>query len=126
VTRRWAVGLFLLGLSVPWVTLFATNAAMGAPSVAYEASGCTRWCHDRGCRHDPVLPDGLTSDKGLYGQTIRALTMGESLGTQRGRWLYGGANLLLFVVGWPGLMATLLGVGLWQRVEIGRRRESHG
>jgi len=116
--RLW----FLLAVGSPWLVLFSTNALMASPALEYQVDRCTRYCHDRGCRHEPSLPDAIAGDAGLYGNTIRALLTAGSqsgLGKRDG---YGAVNLLLFCVAWPGFMLVLLGTGLYQRVRIGRQR----
>ncbi len=122
VTWRRAIVVLILAGIVPWATLFATNAWLGEPPWPHDPDHCTRRCHDRGCPHDPRLPDVLTSDEGLYGATIHALFEAGSsagLGRQIG---YGLANLVLFCAVWPGLIWGLLAVGLAQRVRLRRLR----
>jgi len=114
--------ILVLAAVSPWATLLATNAVMGEPVRTWDPEQCTRRCHDRGCHHDPVLPEVIAGDDGLYGKTIHALYeagAGMGLGRQIG---YGLANLLLFCALWPGLMWGLLAVGLEQRVRIRRLR----
>ncbi len=102
----------------PWVILFGVNYAMGTPVVEYRSDECTRDCHNRGCRHDPLLPDFFTSNRGLFGRAVMALhAMGDSSGLGRCRG-YGAANLVVFCVIWPGLMLLLVGVVTWQRLEL--------
>ena len=116
--RAWF--LFLLAATLPWGAMFATNALMGTPPSTYSASECTRACHDRGCHHDPVLPKALTSDAGLFGQTINALVSAGSNSGLSGHEGYGAVNLALFCGLWPGGMLALLGIGLRQRVRLAR------
>lgn len=106
---------------LPWTIVAGVNETMGKPSAAFDLTECTRACHDHGCSHNPVLPDALTSDEGLFGETIRALKRSgraTGLGARKG---YGLANLLLFCVVWPALMLGLLGAAVWQ-YDILRRR----
>ena len=122
--RPWtARAILLLAVVSPWGALFATNAAMGRTDPTWHPDRCTRHCHDHGCAHDPVLPDLLTADRGLYGATIRALFDAgrlTGLGANEG---YGLVNLALFCAAWPGAMLALLAIGLSQRVRLRRRRE---
>ena len=104
--------------TAPWCVLFGTNAYLGDPAAVYRADRCTRHCHDHGCPHEPLLPERLTSDRGLYGWTIRALyRAGEHTELARSTG-YGLVNLLLFCALWPGLMLALLALALSQRVRI--------
>ena len=68
------------------------------------------------CRHaaQSTLPVELTSDHGLYGQTIRALHGSGSTGNA----VYGFLNLALFVGLWPTLMFDLFAIALWQRLRL--------
>jgi len=122
VTRTVAALVLVAAIAAPWGILFAVNGIMGEPERGHWAGHCTRHCHDHGCPHDPVLPDLLTSDDGVYGWTIRALyAAGMRTGLDRARG-YGLANLALFCAAWPGVMWALLAVGLAQRVRIRERR----
>lgn len=122
MTRPVAAALLVLALISPWAVLFGTNALRETPVTAHLADECTHHCHDRGCPHDPALPGWLTSDQGLYGRTIHALyAAGSVTGLDRATG-YGLANLVLLCAAWPGLMATLLAVGLHQRVRIREAR----
>lgn len=108
----------------PWVVLGTVNAAMGTPDEAAAVERCTRACHHQGCRHEPALPPWLTSDRGLFGETIRLLfRLGDasSLGRRRG---YAVANLLFFCALWPALVLTLLAIAVWQRMTIRARRRA--
>jgi hypothetical protein len=81
---------------------------------------------DPGLRKRAIGPDqlsaALTGNDGLYGQVIRALYVGES--KSLGAAVYGVVNLGLFVIGWPGFMVFLSGVGLWQRRVIWRHKRA--
>lgn len=102
----------------PWAALFAVNLSAGKPTVGVNADRCTRYCHNRGCPHEPVLPASLSSNEGLFGQTIRGLhKMGGATGLGRFQG-YGAANLAVFVLLWPALMLALLAVVTWQRLKI--------
>ncbi len=114
--------ILVLAAAAPWLALASVNAAMGTPERAWRADRCTRACHDRGCRHPPRLPEVISGDSGLYGATIRGLTVvGEASGLGRRRG-YAAANLLLFCVGWPGLMLALLALVLRQRGRLSALR----
>jgi len=92
----------------------------GVPDEPYAKSTCTWSCHNRTCRHTPRLPAILTSDRGLFGRTIRALGhAGSALSSDR-RTGYGAANLLLFCLIWPGTMYVLAVTALRQRVRLAR------
>ncbi len=125
MTRSLAATLLLLALTVPWIALFATNALRETPTPQHHADRCTRHCHDHNCPHDPALPGWLTSDQGLYGKTIRALYAGGGLTGLDRNTGYGLANLVVFCAVWPGAMALMLAVGLFQRVRI-RELRSRG
>jgi hypothetical protein len=123
VTRALALTILVAAAVLPWATLLATNAWLGTPDRWHEQHRCTRSCHDRGCPHDPWLPDLLASDEGLYGHTIHALfEAGRSTGLEA-RTGYGLVNLVLFCAVWPGLMWGLLALGLAQRLRLRRLRE---
>jgi len=118
MTRTVAAIVLVAAVAGPWCFLLGTNALFGEPDTIHRPDRCTRHCHDHGCHHDPVLPDLLTSDHGLYGWTIRALyAAGDNTGLDRSTG-YGLANLVVFCVLWPGLMLALLAIGLIQRVRI--------
>ena len=73
---------------------------------------CTRYCHNHGCKHTPVLPDLLTGDQYLYGETIHFLyQFGEGfrlfLPISRSEG-YGLANLLIFCIFVPTIHFGLL------------------
>jgi hypothetical protein len=122
---RTAGLLFLLAVGGPWLVLFSTNGLMAPPATAYQLDRCTRYCHDKGCRHDASLPDAMAGRhggrQGLYGKTIEGLVAAGSR-SSLGNKGYKAVNLLLFCVVWPGSMLVLLGTGLYQRVLIGRQR----
>lgn len=118
--RKLAILTATLALvaSAPWAILYGVDAAMGRPPSSFSPDRCTRHCHDRGCRHEPVLPASLTSSQGLFGDTVRALhVMGRAtgLGPNVG---YGVVNIVIFCVLWPGAMLWLVGVVTWQRLKI--------
>lgn len=111
-----ALWIYALPLVAPWAILVAVNASArdvplaraSLPREPWRAERCTWACHNRGCRHRPVLPAALTGDRGLFGATIRGLhAVGGGLSRDRGVG-YGAANLLLLCLGWPALM-----YGLW-------------
>ncbi len=109
--------------ALPWVILFGVNATMGEPPTRFDREQCTRHCHDRGCRHQPVLPPSLTSSAGLFGDTVRGLHwLGArtGLGPRRG---YGVANLLIFCILWPGLMLALVGLATNQWLDLRNPRQ---
>lgn len=146
-----ATALLLGALVGPWAVLFGLNASMADHPVsteAFEPDRCTRACsgfptapipelaadivrHQRAgalrtgsCRHaaQAALPASLTGDQGLYGDVIRGLFAGQR--GSGGRIVYGTANIVLFVLVWPGTMLALLALGLAQRVRITRLREA--
>jgi hypothetical protein len=111
-----------IAATAPWATLFAVDVALGEPPRAYHRHRCTRYCHDRGCPHRPVLPAALTSSEGLFGKTVLALhVMGRAtgLGPSVG---YGVVNIVIFCLLWPGAMLWLVGVVTWQRLQIAELR----
>jgi len=118
LTRPLAVILLVAACVAPWGILLGTNALRDDPPRAWRADRCTRHCHDHGCRHDPVLPDALSGDDGLFGLTIDALYRAGRLTGLDAATGYGVANLVLFCVVWPGGMLALLAVGLFQRVRL--------
>jgi hypothetical protein len=94
------------------------------PADRHEPHRCTWSCHDRGCRHAPVLPAWLAADDGLFGATIQALGQaGRALWPRDPRRGYALANLLVFCVLWPGAMYALYLVALRQRRALGELRE---
>lgn len=122
MTPPRAAIVLVLCCVLPAAILFGVNAAKGAPPRAWHPAECTRYCHDHGCRHDPVLPDLLTADDGLYGWTIDALYAAGGLTGLDSATGYGVANLVLLCAGWPGAMLALLAIGLAQRVRLRRLR----
>ena len=60
---------------------------------------CNRYCHNRGCPHETVLPDYITSSNGYFGDIVRGLkdigsVIESSLNINAGGYLI--ANLLIF------------------------------
>jgi hypothetical protein len=118
--RSWlsSLWIYVAPLVLPWLLLFSVNALAGVaaprrtlPREARVESRCTWACHNRGCSHRPRLPAVITSDRYLFGATVRGLF---SLGTlfSRDRFEgYGIANILVFCLAWPALMYAL-----WVRV----------
>jgi hypothetical protein len=85
------------------------------PQESFVADHCTWACHTQGCRHAPVLPAFLTSDRGAFGLTISALfAIGRVLSRDRGTG-YGLANFLVFLVAWPSITYWLWLLVLRQR-----------
>jgi hypothetical protein len=122
MTRTRARILLLLAATLPWVVMLSTNIALGTPTDERRADRCTAACHDHGCSHDPLLPDAIAGDDGLFGQAIDGLYgVGglTGLSTAEG---YGAANLVIFCALWPAGMLALVGVGLNQRVRLSRLR----
>jgi hypothetical protein len=125
--------IYIFPLVAPWVILIAVNAA--PPSLPFRESipeerwlpdHCTWDCHNRGCRHAPVLPAVITGDRYIFGATIRGLYALGSLFTSDRFKGYGIANLAVFCVAWPALMYALW-VSAWrQREELRRLREKAG
>ena len=125
--------IYLFPLLVPWAILFAVNAA--PPSLPLRASlpeerrlpdDCTWDCHNRGCRHEPVLPAVITGDEYLFGATIRGLyALGSVFSRDRFKG-YGIANIAVFCVAWPGVMYALWVIAWRQREEIRRLRGEAG
>jgi hypothetical protein len=75
-------------------------------------STCNRYCHNKGCPHDPILPDYITSTDGYFGDIVRWLklvgTEIESLlSISSGGYLI--ANLLLFCILIP-VIHIILGI----------------
>ena len=88
------------------------------PREAYVETRCTWSCHNLGCRHRALLPSVLTSDGGLFGSTVTALSRVGSFLSHDRRKGYGAANLLVFCAVWPGLMYVLAVRALRQRIAI--------
>lgn len=109
MNRAWVLVLWATLLALPFALLAAVDAAHG-PSTHAPAEHCTRACHDRGCVHllevvDPENPV-VQAARGLYVANLEALRA-PSIG-------YRDTNLLVYVVGFPLLYASLLLVVLWR------------
>lgn len=122
--------IYVLPLVAPWAVMLAVNAAPPAVPLARASVPRERWrpdrcnwdCHNRGCRHRPVLPAVITGDRYLFGATIRGLyALGSVLSRDRFRG-YGAANILVFCVAWPALMYALWVTAWRQREELRRLR----
>ena len=118
MTRLTSRSLFLLAAVLPWVIMLGTNQALGTPTDVRFADRCTRACHNHGCPHDPVLPDAIASNSGLFGKAISGLYSAGSLTGLSAVEGYGAANLAIFCALWPGGMLALVGIGLRQRVRL--------
>jgi hypothetical protein len=125
--------IYIFPLVVPWVILIAVNAApptlpfrVSIPEERWLPDHCTWDCHNRGCRHAPVLPAVITGDSYLFGATIRGLyALGSLFSSDRFKG-YGIANIAVFCVAWPALMVALW-VSAWrQREELRRLRGKAG
>ncbi len=121
-----ALWIYVFPLVAPWGILLAVNAGgpgvplarASVPREPYRADRCTWACHNRGCRHRPVLPAALSGDRGLFGLTIHGLYAVGS-GLSRDRFVgYGAANLLLLCLAWPGLMYALWVVAWRQHLAL--------
>jgi hypothetical protein len=128
VAKRAALLIYGAPLAVPallFTAVLATGRPMfrtAIPAEPREPGRCTWYCHNHGCAHRAALPAALTSEKGLYGQTIRGLfSIGSQLSDRRDVG-YGSANLLVFCVVWPGLMYVLAVVAIRQRLALRARR----
>lgn len=117
--------IYALPLIAPWALLVAVNvtdpavpfARTRVPREPRRPDRCTWACHNRGCTHRPRLPAVFTSDRYLFGWTIRAL-YGVGHAFSRDRFVgYGVANLVVLCAAWPALM-----YGLW--VVVWRQRET--
>jgi hypothetical protein len=94
------------------------------PDERFESSRCTWACHNRGCRHPPVLPSVLTGDEYLFGWAVRGLHgWGDSLAPGDSFAGYRAANLALFCAAWPAAMFALWVAALHMRA---RRRALSG
>ncbi len=119
--------LLLAPLALTFALFFGVLLVGGAPLVRrtfpdepLRAEVCTWHCHNHGCPHRPRLPRWLTSDEGLFGETIRGLyRMGSFLSHNRGTG-YGLANLFVFCVAWPGVTYGLYAIVLRQRETLAR------
>lgn len=115
-----------LPLVLPWLVFVAVLGTgrpvwrTSVPDEPYAKSTCTWSCHNHTCRHVPLLPPSLTSDRGLFGRTIRGLQHAGSALSRDRRTGYGAVNLLLFCLVWPGTMYALAVMALRQRVRLAR------
>ncbi len=124
------LALFLAPLLVAGA-LFASVLSIGGAPFARKAlpdeplrsEVCTWHCHNHSCPHRPKLPAWLTSDRGLFGGTIRTLfRIGGLMSADRGIG-YGLANLSIFCVAWPAFTYGLYAIVLSQRATLKRLRE---
>jgi hypothetical protein len=92
--------LYYLLVTIVLPTIGIIFAAGAQSSRSFLENRCSRFCHDKGCLHDPILPRVLSGDDGLFGNAIHFLFetgkifenhMGFPVGTG-----YGAANLLIF------------------------------
>ena len=65
---------------------------------------CNRYCHNRGCPHETLLPDYITSSNGYFGDIVRGLkdigkVIESFLNINAGGYLI--ANLLIFCFAIP-------------------------
>jgi hypothetical protein len=91
-------------------------ALASTASDAFAAGHCSRYCHNRGCPHSPLLPDWLTGDAGLFGKTVDALhAMGDRFAAVdlSGSEGYGLVNLLLFCGLIPAFHLGFLALSFW-------------
>ena len=89
---------FMVTILIPFSGIGLTLIIKDQESFLRET--CTRYCHNHGCKHSPVLPELLTGDQYLYGETINLLFQ---IGDGFSKFLpinrfegYGLANLLIF------------------------------
>ncbi|MEL6588463.1 MAG: hypothetical protein AAFQ87_24355 [Bacteroidota bacterium] len=100
--KRWLLILMILS---PVLCIVGVNEFSRTPSHQYEASHCTRYCHDKGCKHyrqrveTEVISGNLTK---LYVANIRWLKQ-NPLGLS-----YQAMNLLLYVFIAPLLILLLI------------------
>lgn len=100
--KRWFLFLIVL---IPTLSIIGVNEFSRAPSHQYEASHCTRACHDKGCKHyrkrveTKAVSGRLTK---LYVANIRWLKQ-NPLGLS-----YQAMNLLLYVFISPLLILLLI------------------
>ncbi|MFL5753962.1 MAG: hypothetical protein ACJ76F_11185 [Bacteroidia bacterium] len=97
---------------LPFVFLVLVNSFSSAPTFAYRVDQCTRYCHNKGCRH---FNDKLSAEKNsswlskkafeFYSWNISALKK-NFLGIS-----YRDMNLLLYVVFLPLLLLLLTYTG---------------
>lgn len=86
------------------------------PDEAFTPAHCNWSCHNHGCRHAPHLPDFLTSDRHLFGATVRALhAWGDAISPDDSFAGYGAANLFVFCAAWPGAMLAMWAFALRTR-----------
>jgi hypothetical protein len=110
--QRWFGRLFpFLLLAVLFVGVVHARPTpwfrMAMPDVAFDPKHCTWFCHNHGCDHQPVVPGTLTSDEGLFGQTVHGLyALGRAFSNHETTG-YGIANLLVFCIGWPAVTYAL-------------------
>jgi hypothetical protein len=86
----------------------APLARASVPDEPFVPDRCTWACHNRGCRHRPVLPPVLTADEHLFGSAVRALhSWGDALAPDDPFGGYRAANLAVFCAAWPAAMFAL-------------------
>ena len=76
---------------------------------------CTRYCHNKGCVHDAILPEFISGNSGYFGEVIRWLqTIGYKIDALTGMTGtgYGIINLLLFCVAVPAMHLLLASVNI--------------
>ena len=56
--RLW---IFFFLVTLPFLLMVVVNVSMGTPSSTYNATQCTRYCHDHGCAHVTVAIEGPVS-----------------------------------------------------------------
>ena len=110
----------LVILYYTFITLIIPGAGIALASTSEKTyalkEGCTRYCHNKGCPHDAVLPDFITSNSGYFGDVVRWL---HAVGHQIDGLLgvsgagYGIINLLLFCVMVPVVHLTLASFNIW-------------
>lgn len=93
---------------------------------SYDASACTRYCHNAGnCKHDPVLPDYIAGDDGYYGNAIDALfSLGDKLaaiGDLTRFEGYGLANILVFCIIIPLLHFVFMAITFYLISKKGKK-----
>lgn len=86
------------------------------PVAAMDPTSCTRYCHDKGCPHEPLLPDFIAGNAGYFGDVISWLysfgdIIGSVVGLSRAQG-YGAANLLVFCIAVPALHFLLMFLSL--------------
>ncbi len=127
--RRVLLGapvVLLLAIFVYVVATPSFTLRTHLPVEALNPLRCTWFCHNHGCPHMAKLPAWLTSDAGLFGQTIKALYgLGASISKTRGIG-YGLANLLVYCVLWPTVTYALWTVVVGQGATLRRERAKKG